>query len=323
MKKVVIISLLAQILWGSDDYLPVSKLTDEKKYEYGFLNKENQKEIVKAKNNINDDGYEPIKEIKVDLQEEIKVEKTELPKRVVEEKKLEIKEKDYKKETVNKEFVADYKKENILKDSKVKNESSFASDFSVTPKFNYAYLKSDFYATDRVSVVDEKAVLVPELSISYKNHTLKAEGFETKSYFNKVLVGGSDLETVAKWYKLYYLHSFNNLNYGVAYNKFNLDFFAVNNNNRYEDTEEFPSLELHMKNSNDILQAEYGFSYGKNNNLAYSYEYYITLGYKILRDDLVLSAGYKNKTIEYNFPERAVDYKYEFEGPMIGLSGTF
>ncbi len=33
MKKVVIISLLAQILWGSDDYLPVSKLTDEKKYE--------------------------------------------------------------------------------------------------------------------------------------------------------------------------------------------------------------------------------------------------------------------------------------------------
>lgn len=107
MKKVVIISLLAQILWGSDDYLPVSKLTDEKKYEYGFLNKENQKEIVKAKNNINDDGYEPIKEIKVDVQEEIKVEKTELPKRVVEEKKLEIKEKDYKKETVNKEFVAD------------------------------------------------------------------------------------------------------------------------------------------------------------------------------------------------------------------------
>ena len=65
MKKVVIISLLAQILWGSDDYLPVSKLTDEKKYEYGFLNKENQKEIVKVKNNINDDGYEPIKEIKV------------------------------------------------------------------------------------------------------------------------------------------------------------------------------------------------------------------------------------------------------------------
>ena len=28
-------------------------------------------------------------------------------------------------------------------------------------------------------------------------------------------------------------------------------------------------------------------------------------------------------SIEYNFPERAVDYKYEFEGPMIGLSGTF
>lgn len=265
----------------------------------------------------------PVKEIKVDVQEEIKIEKTELPKTVLEEKKLEIKEKDYKKEAVNKEFLTDYKKENILKDSKVKNESSFARDFSITPKFNYAYIKSDFYATDRVSVVDEKAVFIPELSISYKNHTLKVDTLEVKSYFNRVIVGGSDLETVAKWYKLYYLHSFNNLNYGIAYNKFNLDWFAVNYNVRVEDTEEFPSLELHMKNSNDILQVEYGFSYGKNNNLAYSYEYYISVGYKILNDDLVLSAGYKNKTIEYNFPNRAVDYKYEFEGPMIGLSGTF
>ena len=34
---------------------------------------------------------------KVDVQEEIKIEKTELPKRVVEEKKLEIKRENYKK----------------------------------------------------------------------------------------------------------------------------------------------------------------------------------------------------------------------------------
>lgn len=57
MKKVIIISLLAQILWGSDDYLPVSKLTDKKKYEYGFLNKENQKELIAPNNNIVNDRY--------------------------------------------------------------------------------------------------------------------------------------------------------------------------------------------------------------------------------------------------------------------------
>lgn len=321
MKKVIIISLLAQILWGSDDYLPVSKLTDEKKYEYGFLNKENQKEIVKAKNNINDDGYEPIKEIKVDVQEEIKVEKTELPKRVVEEKKLEIKEKDYKKETVNKEFVADYKKENILKDSKVKNESSFASDFSVSPKVTYSFLKSDVFITDRVSVVEERGVLIPEIALSYKNHTLKAEKMDSKAYFEKVLIGGGDLSTDSSWNKLSYLYKYRNANIGLAYNSFELKgnfiFDQLGFDYYDEDKEEFPSLEAHFKNEENNLQSEYGVSYGKNDNLDYAYEYYVNLGYKLLNDNLVLSAGYKNKTIEID------TVRFQYKGPTLTLGSTF
>lgn len=321
MKKVIIIGLLAQILWGSDDYLPVSKLTDEKKYEYGFLNKENQKELIQPKNNIETNGYEPIKETKVDVQEEIKIEKTELPKIVVEEKKLEIKEKDYKKEAINKEFLTDYKKENILKDSKVKNESSFARDFSITPKLTYSFLKSDIYITDRVSVVEERGVLIPEIALSYKNHTLKAEKMDSKAYFEKVLIFGGDLSIDSSWNKLSYLYKYRNANIGLAYNAFEvkgnfifdqlgLDFYT-------EDKEEFPSLEAHFKNEENKLQSEYGVSYGKNNNLDYAYEYYINLGYKLLNDNLVVSAGYKNKTIEID------KVRFQYKGPMIGLSGTF
>ena len=319
MKKVVIISLLAQILWGSDDYLPVSKLTDEKKYEYGFLNKENQKEIVKAKNNINDDGYEPIKEIKIDVQEEIKVEKTELPKRVVEEKKLEIKEKDYKKETVNKEFVADYKKENILKDSKVKNESSFASDFSVTPKVSYMHVSATVEKED----IGKTHEIVPEIEFTYKNHNLKFDYFESKTEknsFNTLNVSNFDLNL--KWYRLAYLYGLYNAKVGLAYNYLKADgnLFNLNDNEWYEfGNVTFPTIEVHLKNQENQFVAEYGGFYGKNDSgIKNAYEYYLTLGYRVFNNDsLVFNAGYKNRTISDE------DIEFIFEGPVVGLSSRF
>ena len=319
MKKVVIISLLAQILWGSDDYLPVSKLTDEKKYEYGFLNKENQKEIVKVKNNITDDGYEPIKEIKVDIQEEIKIEKTELPETVLEEKKLEIKEKDYKKEAVNKEFLTDYKKENILKDSKVKNESIFARDFSVTPKVSYMHVSAIVEKED----IGKTHEIVPEIEFTYINHNLKFDYFESKTgknSFNTLNISNFDLDL--KWYRLAYLYSFYNAKVGLAYNYLKTDgnLFNLDDNEWYEfGNVIFPTIEVHFKNQENQFVAEYGGFYGKNDSdIKNAYEYYLTLGYRVFNNDsLVFNVGYKNRTISES------DLEFIFQGPVVGLKSTF
>jgi hypothetical protein len=319
MKKTIIFSCLALFLYAQDDYVPLSKLSNAKKIEYNFVDKKEKVEKPKIgeyePRKVEVKKYEaitPIKKVEIKeniIENDVNIEKIEEPK---EEEKV-----------INKEFVKEYKNDNILQDVK-KNSLNSSKDFSITPKLTYSYLKTDIYATDRISVVDEKSVLIPEIVLSYKNHIFKAEVLETESYFNQVILGGSDLETTVKWYKLYYLYNYNNISYGLAYNDFNLNWNAVNYNISLKDKEEFPSLELHMKNSDKNLQVEYGLSYGKNNNITYSYEYYLNLGYKILKDnDLILSAGYKNRVIEYNFPNKEVDYEYQFKGPTIGISGTF
>lgn len=318
MKKTVVLPFLALSLFASDEYIPVSELSHSKKQEYNFISKTNINEEIETKtytavSQESDDVIEPlekdeIKETKVNISENIKEKKEVIPNTKVE----------------NKTFVKEYKKENILKDEVKYSDNSFSKDFSVTPKLTYAYLITDITATERINAEDKESVLIPEITVSYKNHNLKAEGFETKSYFDKVLITGSDLETTVNWYKFYYMYSINKINFGIAYNKFNLDWKNVDFNSTSKDKEEFISLELNMKNSNDILQVEYGVSYGKNNNISYSYEYYLNLGYKLLKNDsLILSAGYRNRTIENDFIEEDKEYKAEFEGPTISLTGTF
>jgi hypothetical protein len=319
MKKTIVFSCLAVFLFAQDDYVPLSELSNAKKIEYNFVDKKKKIETPKVQEyktiKIEENKYEAVSPIEeVEIKEDIIENNTNFEKieNIKEEKKI-----------VNKELVKEYKSENILQDTK-ENKVSITEDFSITPKLTYSYLKTDIYATDRISVVDEKSVLIPEIAVSFKNHTLKAEVLEVESYFNQVILGGSDLETTVKWYKLYYLYNYNNISFGLAYNDFSLNWNAVNYNISSKDKEEFPSLELHMKNSDKNLQVEYGLSYGKNNNITYSYEYYLNLGYKILKDnDLILSAGYKNRVIEYNFPNKEVDYEYQFKGPTISISGTF
>jgi hypothetical protein len=318
MKKIVVIPLFALSLFASSEYVPVSELSDSKKEEYNFIKKsnlENPNKQVETKNykNVvqeNNEIIEPLEEVEI---KETKVIAPEKIKEVIQNTKVE-----------NKTLVKEYKNENILKDEVKYRDNTFSKDFSITPKLTYSYLKTDISATERINAEDKESVLIPEITVSYKNHNLKAEGFETKSYFDKVLISGSDLETTVNWYKLYYMYSFNNVNFGIAYNKFNLDWKNINYNSTYNVEEDFISLELNMKNSNDILQVEYGLSYGKNSNISYSYEYYLNLGYKLLKNDsLILSAGYRNRTIENDFIEKDKEYKAEFEGPTVSLTGTF
>ncbi|QKF77249.1 hypothetical protein [Arcobacter defluvii] len=303
MKKIIIISSLVLYLFASDDYVPLSNLSQEKKVEYNFINKKT--EINTAGNN----EYEKIENI--NKNDNIQTFKDEI-----------IEEKQELSKPINNEFVREYKKDNILKDEKKVSQSNFSKDFSITPKLTYSFLKTDIYGTNKVSVLDETNEVIPEISFKYKNHILKADFMDSKAYFNNVLLIGSDLETTTKWNKLYYLYNFKNANLGIAYNKFDLDWKVIKYNVVLSNTEEFPTLEFHMKNEDDKLQVEYGVSYGKNHNIDYVYEYYVNLGYKLLNNDaLILSAGYKNRTLD--FEDDINGYKFQYKGPILTLGATF
>ena len=291
MKKIVILSYLGVSLFAAGDYIPLSKLSDDEKVGYNFTDKKDIIKPVESKNYTsvskkNNEIIQPVENNKI--KEKIKdVHKVE-----VSEPNTDLAEKE--------NIIEEFKKENILQDVSKENKILKADnrDFSITPKISYSFLKSDIYIADRVSVVEERGVIIPEVAISYKNHTLKAETMSSKAYFEGVLIEGGDLSTDSSWDKLSYLYKYQNVNVGLGYNVYKLknDFIF----NEYDVTingkekERFASLEVHFKNEENNIQAEYGGSYGKNDNLDYAYEYYLDLGYKIFKDSLIVSAGYIN-----------------------------
>lgn len=303
MKKFFILSCLSLFMFANEDYVPLSSFSDNQKADYNFINNS----IIDAtdlKTDATDDGYESVKEV---------VEPMKTNKTVIEEDNKDI----IKKE----EIVKEYKKDNILQDTKKETKISKQEqikDFTVSPKIDFMYAQTDIGGTNGDMYSDKRVAVIPEISVSYKQHILKIESFNTKSNFIDANNFNSDLETKVKWHKLNYLYQYQNTKVGLAYNNYTADFNIVNTNTKLQDKEEFPSLEVNFKNEDNKLLALYGGSLGKNNNIDYSYEYYLNLGYKILKnDDLVLSAGYKNKTIEYS------DLRYKYQGPMISLGGTF
>lgn len=306
MKKIFILACLSLVMFANDDYVPLSSFSDNQKADYNFINNS----IIDAqelKTDLTDDGYESVKQSTEPVVKSNKI--------VVEE--------DVKEVIKKEEIVKEYKKDNILQDTKIYKEEKVAkktqnSDFSVSPKIDFMYAQTDIGGTSGDMYSDKRVAVIPEISVSYKQHILKIESFNTKSNFIDADNFNSDLETKVKWHKLNYLYQYQNTNVGVAYNNYTADFNIINTNTKLQDKEEFPSLEVNFKNEDNKLLALYGGSLGKNNNIDYSYEYYLNLGYKILKNnDLILSAGYKNKTIEYS------DLRYKYQGPMISLGGTF
>ncbi|RXJ85408.1 hypothetical protein [Arcobacter cloacae] len=301
MKKIIIVSSLTLTLFASDGYVPLSNLSDEQKQEYNFINKSNL--INLEKNNT----YEKVENIQ--KEEEIQTFEEKIP--------------EVKKEpiTTDKEFVKEYKKQNILKDEKKENSTFFAKDFSVTPKISYSYLTVDGYYPHKVKPEDRKNIVIPELLIRYKNHILKYEQIRVNTYFEKVIIDDNDFDMKTSWRKLAYLYQYNeNMNFGLAYNFYKSDMNVYYNGFTipFKEREKFASAEVNFKNQENNLLAEYGVSYGKSNEIDYSYEYYLTLGYKLLDNDkLIFNAGYKNKTINID------DLKFKYEGPVIGISSTF
>jgi len=213
----------------------------------------------------------------------------------------------------NNEIMKEYKSENILNDEIKPSKNSFSynftKDFSVTPKISYMYVDTSFEGEN----IKKTHEVIPEISFIYKNHTLKADYLNVNSKIYDVV----ELDT--SWYRLSYLYKYYNANIGLGYNDIRADLTLIGKKS-IKDDERFPTLELHFKNTKDQLVFEYGGFYGKNdNNIEDAYEYYINLGYKIFNNDnLILNAGYKNRTIEFDG-----DFELEYKGPILGISSTF
>ena len=301
MKKIVSIPLFTLSLFASSEYVPVSELSNDKKVEYNFVNKSslnkqnnqietnNYKNVVKESNEI----IEPLEEV------EIKETKVIVPENIKEKKEV-----IQNTKTVNKTLVKEYKKENILKDEVKYSDNSFSKDFSVTPKLSYMNVNT---SVDKLNVNNKSHEIVPEFSLTYKNiHTIKAD------YFN---VNAEEFDT--NWYRIAYLYKFLNANIGLAFNSLTLKGDYLDDG---KDNEKFPTIEIHLKNSQNQLQVEYGGFYGKNSeNIKSAYEYYLSLGYKIFNNDnLIVNAGYKNRTVEDDD-----GYILEYKGPTLGISSTF
>ena len=301
MKKIVTLFYLAISLFADGDYIPLSKLSDEKKIEYNFMDaKKSPKEIIKK-----EEEFQPVKQI----------ENNEIKKEIVQEK---IEKNQENNTAINKDFIKEYKKDNILQDEKKYSQNTFSKDFSIMGKITDTFLTSDIHETEKVHPEDKENVLVPEISVKYKEHTIKAEILDSESRYSNVLVVGSDLVTKVKWFKLYYLYNYENINLGLAYNNYKADFIVVDYNVNYKTHEEFPTLEFSGKNEENKFEVNYGASYGQNNYIDYAYEYYVNLGYKIFRNDIFnINAGYRNRTIDYD------NVKYQYSGPTLSLSSTF
>lgn len=306
MKKAIVFCCLSSFAFANNDYIPLSEMSQSDKIKNNFVKKE-------RKPQKNEAAYAPVGEInKVQKVEKIpnikdipNIEEIEEIQNVnVESKNIETNTK-----TIDKEFVKDFKKDNILQDTKKDSIAFNRSDFSVTPKISYMHVTTNIEKEN----FDKTHEVIPEIAIKYKEHTLKADYFAADAK-NK----DSNIKFDTTWYRLAYLYNFYNANIGIAYNDFRIK--GSESGISKKDTGKFPTLEVHFKNTENQLQVEYGGFYGKNDsNVKNAYEYYLSLGYKVFNNDnLIVNAGYKNRTIEDDEGD-----KYEYKGPILGISSTF
>lgn len=307
MKKIVVLPFLTLSLFASGDYIPVSELSHSKKEEYNFVNKTN---INKQNSQVETNNYKSVSQESDELIEPLEEVEIKETKQYVSENIKEKKEVKQNTKIENKTFVKEYKKENILKDEVKYSDNSFSKNFSVTPKLSY--MRLTLSAEEEIGKTN---ILLPEIAFKYKNHILKTDymGVDIKyiySYF--------DLNVETSWYRLVYLYNFYNANIGLAYNNYKVKASLLGVSGK--DTDEFVTLEIHAKNKQNHIVAEYGGFYGKNDSdIESAYEYYLNLGYEVIKNDkLVFTLGYKNRTIEFDDGS-----EIEYKGPTVGISSTF
>lgn len=298
MKKAIVFCGLTIFVYANSDYIPLSQMSDNEKIEHNFVKEE---KAIKIENQAK---YKSLKEMNIENDNK----NTQNIVKKVEETK-EINNAKENKEIVNQNFANEYKKETILKDAKQKRNVASKSDFSITPKITYMHLNTENNNIE----IEKKHIVIPEISFTYKDQSIKFDYFKANTAKDKT---NTKLDT--KWYKISYLYKYHNANIGFAYNRYKLD--AYDQVRLVTAKQTFPTLELHLKNEQDQLIFEYGGFYGKNSKFIKSaYGYYLNFGYKMFdNDNLIFTAGYKNRTVETDIGDR-----FKYEGPTIGVSSTF
>ena len=310
MKKAIVFCCLSSFAFANNDYIPLSEMSQSDKIKNNFVKKESKPQKDEA-------AYAPVGEInKVQKVEKIpnikdipNIEEIEEIQNInVESKNIETNTK-----TIDKEFVKDFKKDNILQDTKKDSIAFNRSDFSVTPKISYMHVT----LSDEKEEIGKTHLILPEIAFRYKNHILKADYMGVDIRYNNFLLG-NDLKVDTDWYRIAYLYNYLNANIGIGYNDYRIKGSILGFTS--QDSAKFPTLEVHFKNTENQLQVEYGGFYGKNDSdVKNAYEYYLSLGYKVFNNDnLIVNAGYKNRTIESDEGD-----KYEYKGPILGISSTF
>ncbi len=316
MKKAILLGLVTSSFLFANDYLPLSKISKDKKLEYNFITLDNtiiQASEINTKSSITSDGYETVQEAdivipqKVEEKVQVKVKKKIAQKVIVEP--------EIKQEKIKPKKTELPKQSNLILKDEVKlnpekTNVQLQRDLFFTAKITFSPVTADLSGFG-TSLSDKSNVFIPEARIDINDHSFTAEYFTSKNEFSGI--NTTTIETQIQWFKGGYRYNIDNLSIGADLN------YAVLDVNSEEDYNElYPSLEIDMNHNIDNISLNYGAGFGKNNNIDYSYDYFLNVGIKpYALSEASLVAGYKNRTIKDE------DTKLEFSGPYLGVSSTF
>lgn len=275
-------------LYASSDYIPFSKFSQNEQIEYNFR---------KAEIN-NSERIDEVRQIKkVPIRNYKKPTATNITRKI--EIRKPIKQESKKATEITESKVIEKKqKEKTLKKTRYKQDILYSARLSFSP------LTAD-YSSSLGNTSDKSNSIEPSGSVSFGDHKIEANYFKSENDFSS-----TNVETT--WYKLAYKHKYRNANIGMGINHLSID------STLSDEKEIFPSVEVDLKNTSELMDVEYGASVGKNDNIDYAYEYFINLNIKPKENsNQALVVGYKSRTIERN------DEKFEFNGPFIGINTKF
>lgn len=315
MKKIILSLALANYILANDGYTPLNSLSKDEKANYNFIKKSEKNFEVIPLENRKKTTKESFKKEEPIIQNEARFEE---PKPTY--------------ETVKNEDIKEYKKDSVLHDVKAfKNENN---EFSATIRLSTVIAKNKYSdKSSKINYRTKKSLIAPEISLEYLNHSLAFDYLSLSGYERKANKNG--IKSVGKlkdsWFRMAYLYNYLNINLGLAYNYYKVDYLHKYYENsefigdqKLKGSQNFPTLELHFTDSTKDFVVNYGGFYGKNSSgIRQAYELYGNFGYKpFYSDSLVLFAGYKFREVELK-TTGGDKVKLNHRGPTLGISSSF
>lgn len=311
MKKSILLSLAATFFLFADDYVPLSKITQDKQLEYNFITLDNtviQASDVETQSTVYEDGYESVENIPVVKPQEVQIiNKPKIQEVVKPQVVKEIPNKD--KLILNDEVKYTPKKAELITNDMNKTDVQLKKDVFFTAALTYSPITAEI-SDSSVSLSNKSNVFIPEGQVQINKHKFVAEYFKSENDFAGPT---TSVNVDTQWFKSGYRYNIENANVGADINYIKME----SDLNTTED-EVFPSVEIDFSHNVDIVEFTYGAGIGTNSNIDYAYDYFLDVGIKPTQfSEASLIAGYKNRTFKDQ------DAKYEFSGPYIGVKSTF